>query len=378
MDGIAMKNFINKKILFFFTSTNKEGEWQYYHFIEELQHLDISFELFTPSVYGDNFEEELVNLVKNKREKYSIFMTASYDGEISVSTLKEIRKIGLPSVLICYDNLSIPFVHRKTAKYYDIVWLTSMETEYLFKRWGAKTVFIPYAANPHVYNPMWGQISKERTVGFIGSIYGNRSNILNKVASNKIYTEVYTTQDINKKEGRTSKMLVKNYLHQVCQLNNLMKFPIGRKCVKSKFLKSLHNKGNLSLHENEYLSINARVTFDSMVKLYSNFFITLNVIDLWDTYLLSKPIPKVHLRVFEVPMCGGLQITRRSREIESYFEDGKEILLYDTEEELIDKCRYYLKNCKDIGDMKELAYKRAIADHTWEDRFSKLHAILYK
>lgn len=374
-----MKNFIGKKILFFFPSNNKENEWQYHHFINELQYIGIDFELFNPIIYGEYFESELLNIIKLKRKEYSIFMTASYDGAISINTLLEIKKIGLPSVLICYDNLSIPFVHKITCKYYDVVWLTSIETEYLFKKWGAKTVFIPYAANPHIYKPMWGQVYKKNTVGFIGSMYGNRPNILNKISLNKINTEVYTDLE---KSIQNNQIPIKKYLknidHSLFYFKNLIRFPIGRKCIKGTFYKNFKNKDYFRLIRNEYLNIYPRVSFEEMIKLYSNFTITLNIIDLLDTFTLSKPITKVHLRIFEVPMCGGLQITRRSEEIQLYFEENKEILLYNSDEELIDKCKYYIGKDNIINTMKSNAYLRSIKEHTWENRFIRLHRALYQ
>ena len=114
-----------------------------------------------------------------------------------------------------------------------------------------------------------------------------------------------------------------------------------------------------------------------MVKLYTEFQLTYTSIELLDTYTLSKPLYKIHLRVFEVPMSGGLQITKRSDEIESYFKEDKEILFYDTFEELIDKCNYYLRNDKSIKKLKENAYKRYINEHTWTKRFEVIHDKLY-
>ena len=37
-----------------------------------------------------------------------------------------------------------------------MVWLTSVETENLFKKWGASTIFLPFAANPNFFKPIIG------------------------------------------------------------------------------------------------------------------------------------------------------------------------------------------------------------------------------
>ena len=47
-------------------------------------------------------------------------------------------------------------------------------------------------------------------------------------------------------------------------------------------------------------------------------------------------------RTFEIPACGGFQLSERTDEVLSFFEEGKEIECFDTVDELKDKARYYL------------------------------------
>jgi len=51
---------------------------------------------------------------------------------------------------------------------------------------------------------------------------------------------------------------------------------------------------------------------------------------------------------------------------------------YKTEEELVDKARYYIKSASDteILKMKEAARRRAELDHTWIKRFELAFSIL--
>jgi hypothetical protein len=93
----SLKNFVNSKILYFFPSNQKEKEWQYFHFVKELNEYDIGFDLFNPLDYGTDFEEELIKKVKREKDKISIYLTGSFDGEISTSTLQEISREGIPN-----------------------------------------------------------------------------------------------------------------------------------------------------------------------------------------------------------------------------------------------------------------------------------------
>jgi spore maturation protein CgeB len=49
-------------------------------------------------------------------------------------------------------------------------------------------------------------------------------------------------------------------------------------------------------------------------------------------------------RTFEIPACGGFQLSERTDEVLGFFEEGKEIECFDSLEELKDKARYYLQH----------------------------------
>jgi hypothetical protein len=92
--------------------------------------------------------------------------------------------------LICWDNLELPYKQKGLAKAVDLVWLTSIETKYLFDNWGCNTIFQTYAANPNVYYPNWEKNKNE--VCFIGSPYGSRTNKMNDLIDGGINCNVFS------------------------------------------------------------------------------------------------------------------------------------------------------------------------------------------
>lgn len=71
-------------------------------------------------------------------------------------------------------------------------------------------------------------------------------------------------------------------------------------------------------------------------------------------------------------MAGGIALCKFNAELSEYFEDGKEVLFYQTDEELVQKARFYSEKAtdRDLHRMKKAARERAERDHTWWNRFS--------
>lgn len=371
-----------KKIFFAFNSGKPVQDlWQYFHFIDELKKYQIEFELFNSFDFNNDFEEMMIRKIRSMKDHISMFFTGFADFQISENCINEIKKIGIPTVLICYDNLSVPYNHYKVSRCFDLVWLTSLETQYLFKKWGAKTIFLPYAANPNKFYPDFsGEIP---LIGFIGSLYGSRSYKIRTISGNGIPVKVFSNEAVSsnifthKNFGPVglSHKLKDTFKH----IYMLSKFEEGRRLLKGEFIKALKKRVEKNVVFNEHVQFAGSIPFTQMNKLYSDFALSLGIIELWNTYLLKHPVFKIHLRTFEIPMCGGLQITNRCNEIENYFVDGKEIVLYGSNEEMINKMRFYLKDENESlrKKMKQAARLRAEKDHSWYNRFSKIHEKLF-
>lgn len=77
-------------------------------------------------------------------------------------------------------------------------------------------------------------------------------------------------------------------------------------------------------------------------------------------------------RFFEIPAAGGFQFARHVAGMEEFFVPEREIITYETEEELLDKARYYIKNRRARDSICHAAFQRAHNDHTFQDRISKI------
>lgn len=365
-------------ILFFFPEENSYmGQWQKYHILDELKHQGHAIHLFNPLLF-QTFEQanhELIRFIKNSGHSFDLFVNSLGSDQLLPDTVKEIKKAGIATLLICFDNLYAPFMHKTSAPLFDLVWLTSKETQEMFIRWGCTVVFMPYAANPEIFKPNF--VRETECVGFIGIPYGSRINKINKLVNNQIQCQIHSSSVLDHGKSNPGR---NNYLTLIKSGLNLTKFGIGRKILSGALKNKVFVRTDNTLTDNPFLKRMPSVSFEEMIHLYSNFEISLGITEVRNTYTLQKPVHKLHLRTFEIPMCGGIQLSSYTEELSGYFEDDKEILLYKSDEEMISKAKFFL-NPERKGSREKIrlnARKRAENEHTWTNRFNVVFSMLFQ
>lgn len=96
-----------------------------------------------------------------------------------------------------------------------------------------------------------------------------------------------------------------------------------------------------------------------------------------DLYNSSKVNVNIHhpqskeglaIRTFEIIGAGGFQIVERQKGALNYFEEDIHMAFYESEDEFIDKCTYYLKHESERIKIARECYKIALEQHTWKAR----------
>ncbi|WP_239478815.1 glycosyltransferase [Rothia sp. ZJ1223] len=80
------------------------------------------------------------------------------------------------------------------------------------------------------------------------------------------------------------------------------------------------------------------------------------------------------MRTFEASGVGGLQIIDRS-EVERYYEVGKEVLAYSSQEELIEICQRIFAEPSWAQKVREAGQKRTLNEHTFDKRIRVLEQL---
>lgn len=355
------------KILYYFLNIETMMyQWQRYHIFDELKLHGYEVVIFNPRDYSSVEEANEKLLDQCNKEQYGLFMTTFNETYLTQDTLKRIKAKGIPTLLFCPDNLVAPYTHRTIAPLFDLVWLTSVETQYLFEKWGCNTIFLPYAANPDFLKPNYSKPEQLR-VGFIGTPHGSRIDRVNTLLAGNVPLTLHANVSAGS-EGFFQASL-KDYWNAYV---DYMRFPIGRKLAYAALKDKLSHRTLLDPHP--CLVREQPVPLTQLAETNCSYALVLSFTDANSTGVLKHPVPIVNLRNFEVPMSGALQLTTYTEELASYFEDGKEIVLCKSKEEYIEKAKYYLREDKDQERMamKLAARCRAEAEHTWFHRFSQV------
>lgn len=78
----------------------------------------------------------------------------------------------------------------------------------------------------------------------------------------------------------------------------------------------------------------------------------------------------INMRDFEAMGTGSFLLTNWIPTIEELFEDGKHLVLYRSEEEMVDKAKYYLAHDEEREKIAQAGYEEVIKKHTIQNRVS--------
>lgn len=96
-------------------------------------------------------------------------------------------------------------------------------------------------------------------------------------------------------------------------------------------------------------------------------------------YLNTKIGPNLHnstgpinFRTYTLPACGVLQICDNARYLSQIYELNKEVVGFDTIEECIDACRYYIAHDNERKEIAAAGWERTMRDYNEKTLFQKM------
>ncbi|MFP8644853.1 glycosyltransferase [Priestia aryabhattai] len=222
--------------------------------------------------------------------------------------------------------------------YFDFVFSIDSGAVDYYKKLGYQSIYhLPLGTDPTVYFPK-PDIQKTNDICFIGHSYPERIRLISLL----LKETPYKIQVIGKwKRALFPKIPTKNL--------NLIHHWVYPQKAADYYLKS-------KIVLNTYRSYNYKVNQNGA-----------NIIN-----------RSVNNRTFDIASCGTFQLTQWIDELSQNFEDGKEIVSFKTDDDLINEVNNYLSNTEERELISNGGRKRVLSQHTFLHRLNKMMEIVKK
>jgi len=298
-------------------------------------------------------------LVQDVRRAYShegldLFIAYVWDIHVLPDAIHQIRSLGVPTVLF-YCNAAHQFhLVAKIAPSFDYCMVPEREALMKYRAVGANPIHIQMAADPEMYRPF--DVPRLYEATFVGQMYFNRSDYVGYLIWHGVDVRVWGPGWLQAHEWIRRAGPARRARHFLGNLQKTIQRQFGM--TPTWYPVPKRNCGGI-------------LSDEEIVRIPSQCHIALNFSEVQDE-VTGEIKRHIRLRDFEVPMSGGLLLTGYQDELAEYYDIGREILCYDSKEELLDKCRYYLSHPQEAEAIRWAGYRRARREHTWANRFQQL------
>ena len=315
-----------------------------------------------PNEARTRYSELLLKDVENAHRDVGLDLVVAYiwSAHILPEVIRNIKRLGIPTVLF-YCNAAHQFHQvEEIAPAFDFCMVPERQALPKYRAIGANPVHIQMAADPVMYQPSVTQVIYDAT--FVGQMYLNRPDYVAFLAWHGIDIHVWGPGWQQAAEWHRAHLSYQRRLRRA--IGDAKRFVQRRlNILPTWYPLPIRRCGGI-------------LTDEAMVRIPSQSLLSLNFSEVRDdrTHEIKRHI---RLRDFEVPMSGGLLVTGLQDELMEYYEIGREIVCYNSKEELLDLCRYYAYHRNEAETIRRAGHLRARRDHTWANRFRQLFATMH-
>lgn len=261
--------------------------------------------------------------------------------EFSFETLDYLRSKYVTVNWFCDDQWRFDSFTRFYAPHFSFSATTDKYAINRYREIGCKNViFVPPASFHCEKNINFQDIDYKYNVSFVGSFNRYREWFIKKLMKKGIKIECFGTGWSNKR-------------------------------VSFEEMAEIFKISKINLNISNSVSFDARFIFSNIRNFY--FFMKQGL----NSGRFSEQIKG---RNFEIPSCGGFQLTYYVPSLEDFFVIGREVALYSSINDLVSKINYFLNDADGIEERKKIminGYRRALKDgftfiHRLKDMFKKM------
>ncbi len=310
---------LDKKMLFAAWACHNKNYFSYQTWHEPLKSIFKEFVTFDPQEYlymhgRKAMNEKFLEVVREEKPDF-IYLWLIYD-EFDIETLKRVKEVSPKTRLVNFfgdDDVLFDNYSRYYALFIDYPLASHKMYFEKYKEEGIKNVFFSCGVNTRDLKPL--DVGKEYDVTFIGTPMGDRAEFIKHLFEKGVKLRVYGAGWEKYPE---------------------LKEIYGGKLPQSEMTKVI-NQSKINL---------------SFTKNYA-----------------GKPGFKA--RVFEICACRAFVLSEYFEGYLEFLKDKKEINMFQTKEELLDKVKYFLKNEKEREAISDRAYNKVVEDYAQEKEFRK-------
>jgi hypothetical protein len=303
-----------------------------------------------------------------------LVLTYLSDSHLEPAAIDGVRERVAPIVNFYCNNVHQFHLVERISPHFDLCLVPERIAFADYARVGARVHHFPMAANPRLYRPM--DVPVRYDVTFTGMRYADRSSALLALRERGVDAHAFGPgwQGVAA-AGHPDAARRSALPAPLAEALKLVRFTLeGRDPVRVVRDRLEWNR----LRARHGAALHGPVDDEAYVRLYSESRISVGFVVVGDTHRTKKPGYQVRLREFEAPMSGAFYLTGYFEELDEFYDIGREIAVYRSHEELVDRCRWYLAHEAEREAIRRAGLARAQRDHTWERRFAGFFVALEK
>lgn len=291
----------------------------------------------------DGLNAELVDLAKHERP--AALFAVLFEDEIDPAALRELDRLGVATIAWFSDDHWRFATHtRRHAPHWRWCVTTDSRAPAKYRALGiANVIRSQWACNPYAYHRVEGESAGDVT--FVGQPHGARRAIVAALGAAGVPVACWG-------QG----------------------WPAGRLAQEDMIRVFARSRVNLNL-TNASGGLDWRSLARCVVSRGADRRLRLRtpgaMLDA-ARELAGKRREQIKGRHFEIPGCGGFQLSGPADDLERYFTPGREIAIARDVREMGDMARHYLAHEDERARIADAGHARTVAEHTYPHRFREI------
>ncbi len=378
-------------------------KWRAYNYLDVFQtFLDMGFEVDVVeqslSCYDEDAEFHARLLALLQETAYDFVFTINYFGVVSDAC----EQFGIPYVSWSCDSPLISMFHESVNNECNYIFLFDKSNYAFFKAYGARHIwYLPLAVDAgrisHILRHADDLELYRNEISFVGSLY--ERNTYDKLVPNlppylKGYFDCVIEAQMNVSGGNLIDPLLtdeiceklQQYYHlektarsfsdlRLVFATTVLGFKVAREQRRSCLLE-LAKRHPVSIYTNSNTQDLLRVTYRGSVDYWTQ----MPKVFHESRINLNFTIPNIHsgipLRVWDVLGAGGFLMTNYQPELELYFDLNKDLVIFESRQELAKKAAYYLAHEEERREIARSGYEKVKQCHSYKQRMAQMMDLL--